>query len=96
MAVYVEHSARRVQVQSARRILPFGLSLLRKSSLDVVFMLILNGVSGIARATPLADWIAFAISEITLSKQQGCNLFHRGLRPYCMFLIHKAIHQTAL
>ena len=41
------------------------LSLLRKGSLDVVFMLILNhavGVSGIAWATPIADWIAFVIS----------------------------------
>ncbi len=41
------------------------LSLLRKGSLDVFFMLILNhaaGVSGIAWATPFADWIAFVIS----------------------------------
>ncbi len=41
------------------------LSLLRKGSLDVLFMLILNhaaGVSGIAWATPFADWIAFVIS----------------------------------
>ncbi len=48
-----------------KKIQPLGLSLLRKGSLDVVFMLILNqtvGVFGIAWATPLADWIAFAIS----------------------------------
>ena len=48
-----------------KKIQPLCLSLLRKGSLDVVFMLILNGavgVSGIAWATPFADWIAFAIS----------------------------------
>ena len=48
-----------------RKIQPFLLSLLRKGSLDVVFMLIINGavgVSGIAWATPFADWIAFVIS----------------------------------
>ena len=44
---------------------PLFLSLLRKGSLDIVFMLLLNkrmGISGIAWATPFADWIAFAIS----------------------------------
>ena len=44
-------------------------SLLRKGSIDIVFMLMLNkmiGVSGIAWATPFADWIAFLISLILL------------------------------
>ena len=44
---------------------PLFLSLLRKGSLDIVFMLLLNktmGISGIAWATPFADWIAFVIS----------------------------------
>lgn len=44
---------------------PLFLSLLRKGSLDIVFMLLLNkliGISGIVWATPFADWIAFVIS----------------------------------
>lgn len=44
---------------------PLFLSLLRKGSLDIAFMLVLNhtmGLSGIAWATPFADWIAFVIS----------------------------------
>ncbi len=48
-----------------KKIQPLFLSLLRKGSIDIVFMLILNhaaGVSGIAWATPFADWIAFVIS----------------------------------
>ena len=48
-----------------KKIQPLFLSLLRKGSLDVVFMLLLNrtmGISGIAWATPFADWIAFVIS----------------------------------
>ena len=48
-----------------RKIQPLLLSLLCKGSLDIVFMLLLNkaiGVSGIAWATPFADWIAFPIS----------------------------------
>ncbi len=48
-----------------KKIQPLFLSLLRKGSLDVVFMLLLNkaiGISGIAWATPIADWIAFVIS----------------------------------
>lgn len=48
-----------------KKVQPLFLSLLRKGSLDIVFMLILNkamGVSGIAWATPFADWIAFVIS----------------------------------
>ena len=54
------------------KIQPFLLSLLRKGSLDVVFMLILNGavgVSGIAWATPFADWIAFVISVALIVPQ---------------------------
>lgn len=50
-----------------KKIQPLFLSLLRKGSLDIVFMLILNqimGISGIAWATPFADWIAFVISLI--------------------------------
>ena len=48
-----------------KKIQPLFLSLLRKGSLDIVFMLLLNrsmGVSGIAWAMPFADWIAFVIS----------------------------------
>lgn len=44
---------------------PFLLSFLRKGSIDVVLMLVLNsafGLSGIAYATPLADFSAFVIS----------------------------------
>ena len=55
-----------------RKIQPFLLSLLRKGSLDVVFMLIPNGavgVSGIAWATPFADWIAFVISVALIVPQ---------------------------
>ena len=52
-----------------KKVQPLFLSLLRKGSLDIVFMLILNqaiGVSGIAWATPLADWIAFVISLVLI------------------------------
>lgn len=52
-----------------KKVQPLCLSLLRKGSLDVVFMLILNGavgVSGIAWATPFADWIAFVISVVLI------------------------------
>lgn len=55
-----------------KKVQPLCLSLLRKGSLDVVFMLILNhaaGVSGIAWATPFADWIAFAISVALIVPQ---------------------------
>ena len=48
-----------------KKVQPLFLSLLRKGSLDIVFMLLLNkrmGVSGIAWATPFADWLAFVIS----------------------------------
>lgn len=52
-----------------KKIQPLFLSLLRKGSLDIVFMLLLNhtmGISGIAWATPFADWIAFVISLIMM------------------------------
>lgn len=48
-----------------KKVQPLFLSLLRKGSLDIVFMLLLNrtiGISGIAWATPFADWFAFVIS----------------------------------
>ena len=47
-----------------RKVQPLFLSLLRKGSLDIVFMLLNKsmGASGIAWATPFADWIAFVIS----------------------------------
>ena len=48
-----------------RRVQPLFLSLLRKGSMDIVFMLLLNmsmGIPGIAWATPFADWAAFVIS----------------------------------
>ena len=56
----------------SKKVQPLCLSLLRKGSLDVVFMLILNGavgVSGIAWATPFADWIAFVISVALIVPQ---------------------------
>ena len=52
-----------------KKVQPLFLSLLRKGSLDIVFMLLLNqsmGVSGIAWATPFADWIAFVISAVLI------------------------------
>ena len=52
-----------------KKVQPLFQSLLRKGSLDIVFMLLLNksmGVSGIAWATPFADWIAFAISAVLI------------------------------
>ena len=55
-----------------KKVQPLCLSLLRKGSLDVVFMLLLNGavgVSGIAWATPFADWIAFVISVALIVPQ---------------------------
>ena len=48
-----------------KKVQPLFLSLLRKGSLDIVFMLTLNksmSISGIAWATPFADWNAFLIS----------------------------------
>lgn len=48
-----------------KKVQPLFLALLRKGSLDIVFMLMLDqaiGISGIAWATPFADWIAFVIS----------------------------------
>ncbi len=55
-----------------KKIQPLCLSLLRKGSLDVAFMLILNGIAGvkgIAWATPFADWIAFVISVTLIVPQ---------------------------
>ncbi len=55
-----------------KKIQPLCLSLLRKGSLDVVFMLILNGavgISGSAWATPFADWIAFVVSVLLIAPQ---------------------------
>ena len=52
-----------------KKVQPLLLSLLRKGSLDVVFMVVLNkaiGISGIAWATPFADWIAFVISAVLM------------------------------
>ncbi len=48
-----------------QKIQPLVLSVLRKGSLDVPLMLLLNyyvGVKGIAWATPLADWTALVVS----------------------------------
>lgn len=44
---------------------PLILSLLRKGSLDIPFMIALNyfiGINGVAWATPLADWLALIVS----------------------------------
>ena len=64
-----------------KKVQPLFLSLLRKGSLDIVFMLVLNqtiGIAGIAWATPFADWIVFVISLalimpclIKLSRESG-------------------------
>lgn len=48
-----------------RKVQPLILSLLRKGSLDIPLMLVLNsaaGIRGIAWATPLADWLALTVS----------------------------------
>lgn len=48
---------------------PLFLSLQRKGSLDILFMLLLGnviGISGIAWATPFADWVAFVISLVLI------------------------------
>ena len=50
-----------------KKVQPLFLSLLRKGSLDILFMLLLNkamGISGIAWATPFADWVALVISLV--------------------------------
>lgn len=52
-----------------QRAKPLILSLLRKGSIDVMLMVIFNkifGISGIAWATPVADWIAFVISLLLI------------------------------
>ncbi len=48
-----------------QKVQPLLLSLLRKGSLDIPLMLILDhftGIRGVAWATPLADWLALAVS----------------------------------
>ncbi len=48
-----------------QKVQPIILSLLRKGSLDIPLMIALNrfvGIYGIAWATPLADWLALAVS----------------------------------
>lgn len=50
---------------TGQKIQPLFLSLLRKGSLDVIFMLLLQhiiGLNGIVWATPLADWSVFFFS----------------------------------
>lgn len=52
-----------------KKVQPLFLSMLRKGSIDIIFMLLLNktiGISGIAWATPFADWTAFIISVILI------------------------------
>lgn len=52
-----------------QKVPPLILSVLRKGSLDVMFMVLLDhfvGIMGIAWATPLADWIAFGVSILLL------------------------------
>lgn len=52
-----------------KKVQPLFLSFLRKGSLDLIFMILLNksfGINGIAWATPLADSIAFIISLILI------------------------------
>lgn len=53
-----------------QRAKPLFLSLLRKGSIDVLFMVLFNrlfGLDGIAWATPAADWIAFGISLLLIA-----------------------------
>lgn len=53
-----------------KKVQPLLLSLLRKGSLDIVFMILLDraiGISGIAWATPFADWIALIISLVLIA-----------------------------
>lgn len=48
-----------------QKVQPLLLSLLRKGSLDIPLMIILNhliGIRGVAWATPLADWLALIVS----------------------------------
>ncbi len=48
-----------------QKIQPLFLSLLRKGSLDIPLMIVLNyfvGIRGVAWATPLADWLALIVS----------------------------------
>ncbi len=48
-----------------QKVQPLLLSMLRKGSLDIPLMLILDhftGIRGVAWATPLADWLALAVS----------------------------------
>jgi len=48
-----------------QKVQPLFLSLLRKGSLDIPLMMILNhliGIKGIAWSTPLADWLALIVS----------------------------------
>ena len=48
-----------------QKVQPLILSLLRKGSLDIPFMIVLNhfiGLNGVAWATPMADWLALAVS----------------------------------
>lgn len=54
---------------TGKKIRPIVLSLLRKGSLDVLFMILFDrifGISGIAWATPVADGAAFIISLILI------------------------------
>jgi len=48
---------------------PLVLSLMRKGSIDVLLMVLFSrlfGISGIAWATPVADWIAFVVSLLLI------------------------------
>lgn len=52
---------------TGQKVQPLVLSFLRKGCLDAPLMVLLNrfcGVSGIAWATPLADWTCFAVSAV--------------------------------
>lgn len=52
-----------------QRAKPLILSLMRKGSIDVLLMVLFNrifGISGIAWATPVADWLAFIVSLLLI------------------------------
>jgi len=66
-----------------QKVQPLILSLLRKGSLDIPLMIVLNhfiGINGIAWAVPLADWLALIVSLLLflpyinrIKKETGCG-----------------------
>lgn len=71
-----------------QKVKPLILSFLRKGSLDIPLMLVLNhfvGLQGTAWATPLADWIALLVSVLLfipylnrLKREESCEVKYAG------------------